>query len=173
MAEQYNPAFAGSKVPLSEVAPLPMTKGKLYAADRDGNGPDAVVNLGIGMPPGVGVVCAEESLSDNDDDDGRAGSNGRSARADLLRMRRLTRSRCLTTRTCSTSTMAADSILRFSAWPRWTSLAMSMSASSVLGLPGQAGSSISLRVPLLLFSAGPLRQAAENRNKRRRYKNRE
>ena len=66
MAEQYNPALCGEVcIPLSEVAPLPMDERKVVcrrcAMEMI---PNAVVNLGIGMPPGVGVVCAEESMSD-------------------------------------------------------------------------------------------------------------
>src|SRR5208283_988743 len=66
MAEQYNPALCGEvRIPLSEVAPLPFDERKVVcrrcAMEMI---PNAVVNLGIGMPPGVGVVCAEESMSD-------------------------------------------------------------------------------------------------------------
>ncbi len=66
MAEQYNPALCGEvRIPLSEVSPLPLDERKVVcrrcAMELI---PNAVINLGIGMPPGVGVVCAEESLSD-------------------------------------------------------------------------------------------------------------
>ena len=66
MAEQFNPALCGEvRIPLSEVAPLPLDERKVVcrrcAMEMI---PNAVVNLGIGMPPGVGVVCAEESMSD-------------------------------------------------------------------------------------------------------------
>lgn len=66
MAEQYNPALCGEvRVPLSEVSPLPHDERKLVcrrcAMELI---PNAVINLGIGMPPGVGVVCAEEGMSD-------------------------------------------------------------------------------------------------------------
>ena len=66
MAEQYNPALCGEvRIPLSGVAPLPFDERKVVcrrcAMEMI---PNAVVNLGIGMPPGVGVVCAEESISD-------------------------------------------------------------------------------------------------------------
>ena len=67
MAEQYNPSLCGEiKIPISEVAPLPMNERKVLCRRCAMElVPDAVINLGIGIPPGVGVVCAEESLSDN------------------------------------------------------------------------------------------------------------
>ena len=66
MAEKYNPALCGEvRIPLSEVQPLPFDERKVVcrrcAMEMI---PNAVVNLGIGMPPGVGVVCAEEGISD-------------------------------------------------------------------------------------------------------------
>lgn len=66
MAEPYNPALCGEvRMPLSDVAPLPMDERKLVcrrcAMELI---PNAIINLGIGMPPGVGTVCAEESMSD-------------------------------------------------------------------------------------------------------------
>ncbi|MHC1724592.1 MAG: acyl CoA:acetate/3-ketoacid CoA transferase [Syntrophobacteraceae bacterium] len=66
MAEQYNPALCGEvRIPLSEVAPLPLDERKVVCRRSAMElVPNAVINLGIGMPPGVGVVCAEESMSD-------------------------------------------------------------------------------------------------------------
>ena len=66
MAEPYNPALCGEvRIPLSEVSPLPLDERKVVcrrcAMEMV---PNAIVNLGIGMPPGVGVVCAEEDMSD-------------------------------------------------------------------------------------------------------------
>lgn len=65
MAEQYNPSLCGeTRVPLKAVAPLPMSERKIIcrrcAMELI---PNAVVNLGIGMPEGVGVISAEEGIS--------------------------------------------------------------------------------------------------------------
>lgn len=67
MAEQYNPSLCGeTRVPLSAVEPLPMSERKVVCRRCAMElVPNAVVNLGIGMPPGVGVVCAEEGISDS------------------------------------------------------------------------------------------------------------
>jgi propionate CoA-transferase len=66
MAEPYNPALCGEvRIPPSEVQPLPFDERKVVcrrcAMEMI---PNAVVNLGIGMPPGVGVVFSEEGISD-------------------------------------------------------------------------------------------------------------
>ena len=64
MAEQYNPSLCGeTRVPLSRIAPLPMSERKVIcrrcAMELI---PNAVVNMGIGMPEGCGAVAAEEDL---------------------------------------------------------------------------------------------------------------
>lgn len=62
----YNPGLSGEAVvPVSEVAPLPPGPRKIIArrALRE-IVPGSIVNLGIGMPEGIGVVAAEDGLSD-------------------------------------------------------------------------------------------------------------
>ncbi len=64
MAEQYNPSLCGeTRVPLSRIPPLPMSERKVIcrrcAMELI---PNAVVNMGIGMPESVGAVAAEEDL---------------------------------------------------------------------------------------------------------------
>ena len=65
MATPYNPALCGeTRVPVSSVSPLPMSERKVICRRCAMElVPDAVVNLGIGMPEGVGVVSAEEDVT--------------------------------------------------------------------------------------------------------------
>ena len=66
MAEQYNPSLCGEiRVPLNQVSALPMSERKVVCRRCAMElVPNAVVNLGIGMPEGVGVVSAEEGITE-------------------------------------------------------------------------------------------------------------
>jgi len=65
-ATQYSAAFAGEiRVPMSSVEAMPMSERKIIARRAALElKPNAVVNLGIGMPEGVSGVAAEEKVID-------------------------------------------------------------------------------------------------------------
>jgi propionate CoA-transferase len=64
--EQYSPALSGDiKVPLADIPPLPMGE-RLIVCRRAAMEliPGAVVNLGYGVPDGIGSVAAQEDVAD-------------------------------------------------------------------------------------------------------------
>jgi propionate CoA-transferase len=64
--EPYSAAFAGEiRVPMNLLAPMAMSDRKIIARRAALEiKPNAVVNLGIGMPEGVAEVAAEERITD-------------------------------------------------------------------------------------------------------------
>ncbi len=63
-ATAYNPAFSGEiKIPLESLEPLALDERKIIARraalELKAN---SVINLGLGMPEGVGAVCGEERV---------------------------------------------------------------------------------------------------------------
>ena len=65
-AEQFSAAFAGEiRVPMDSLAPMAMGDRKIIARRAALEiKPNAVANLGIGMPEGVAEVAAEERITD-------------------------------------------------------------------------------------------------------------
>ncbi len=64
--EQYNPSYSGEiRLPLTELKAIPLDERKIMARRAFMEvTPEAIVNLGIGVPEGVASVAAEEGVLD-------------------------------------------------------------------------------------------------------------
>ena len=64
---QYNPAFSGdARAVLSGLLPLPLNERKVIARRAAQElKPGMIINLGLGMPEGVGTIAAEEGRSED------------------------------------------------------------------------------------------------------------
>ena len=145
---QYSPAMSGElRVPLSSVPTLELSVRKVIARRAAMElRPNAVVNLGIGMPEGIASVAAEEHVLDYivlTAEPGVVGGMptgggdfGSAINGDAI----------LEQPPSSTSTMAAAWTRHFSAWRRPTPAAMSTSAVSAPSWRDPVGSSTSARM---------------------------
>lgn len=63
-AEQYNPSYSQEiRVPINSIEPLPLNERKIIARRAAMElVPEAITNLGIGMPEGVSIVANEENV---------------------------------------------------------------------------------------------------------------
>jgi len=163
-SEQYSAAFAGEiKVPMSAIPAMAMSERKIIVRRAAFElKPNAVVNLGIGMPEGVASIAAEEQIADLMTMTAEPGviggipAGGMSFGAATNAQGRPTPRRSSTSRASSTSTMAAVSILPSSGWRRPTSTATSTSRSSARAWRVPAASSTSRRMPRKSFSSARL-----------------
>ncbi|MBE6087791.1 MAG: acyl CoA:acetate/3-ketoacid CoA transferase [Clostridium beijerinckii] len=65
-SENFNPAYCGdTKVPVDSIEPLPLNERKVIARRCAKElVPNAVTNLGIGVPEGIAIVANEEGIAD-------------------------------------------------------------------------------------------------------------